>query len=115
MRLSISSANPDSPSDAVARNAGWGEPLPRGTGRGVALAQQAGVLVAEVVEASVDARGRAAVHRIVTMGDNGAVRCASDRPRRRAWPTLAAAFANALFAASGQRAGALRLAAPALA
>jgi hypothetical protein len=101
--------------DAVARNAGWGEPLPRGTGRGVALAQQADVLVAEVVEASIDARGQAAVRRIVTMGDNGAVRCASDRPRRRAWPTLAAAFANALFAASGQRAGALSLAAPALA
>ncbi len=89
--------------DAVAEGAGWGEPLPHGSGRGIALAQSAGVLVAEVVEASVDARGRAAVRRVVTMDADGAVRCAGSTPRRAAWPTLGAAFANALFAASGRR------------
>jgi CO/xanthine dehydrogenase Mo-binding subunit len=101
--------------EAVAEGAGWDEPLPRGSGRGIAMAQSSGVLVAEVVEATVDARGQAAVRRVVTMDDDGAVRCAGSTRNRLAWPTLAAAFANALFAASGQRIRTLPLAAPALA
>ena len=98
--------------EAVAEGAGWGAPLPRGSGRGIALAQNAGVLVAAVVEASIDARGQAAVRRVVTMDADGAVRCADSTRKRLAWPTLAAAFANALFAASGQRIRTLTLAAP---
>lgn len=39
--------------DMVAKRSGWGTPLPEGVGRGVAIVESFGTIVAEVVEASV--------------------------------------------------------------
>jgi isoquinoline 1-oxidoreductase beta subunit len=43
--------------DAVAKRSGWGTPLPAGTGRGIAIVESFGTIVAEVVEATVKADG----------------------------------------------------------
>ncbi len=43
--------------DMVARRAGWGTPLPEGVGRGIAIVESFGTIVAEVVEASVNDDG----------------------------------------------------------
>ena len=43
--------------DAVAKRAGWGSPLPEGTGRGIAIVESFGTIVAEVIEASVHEDG----------------------------------------------------------
>ena len=39
--------------DTVAERAGWGSPLPEGVGRGIAIVESFGSIVAEVIEASV--------------------------------------------------------------
>lgn len=39
--------------DTVAKRAGWGSPLPEGTGRGIAIVESFGTIVAEVIEATV--------------------------------------------------------------
>ncbi len=39
--------------DTVAKRSGWGTPLPEGTGRGIAIVESFGTIVAEVIEASV--------------------------------------------------------------
>ncbi|MDM7956184.1 molybdopterin cofactor-binding domain-containing protein [Blastomonas sp.] len=39
--------------DTVAQRAGWGSPLPEGVGRGIAIVESFGTIVAEVIEASV--------------------------------------------------------------
>lgn len=54
-----------------ARRAGWGSPLAAGRGRGIALVESEGALAAEVVEASLDERGRLLVHRITAVLDSG--------------------------------------------
>ncbi|HYA04451.1 MAG TPA: molybdopterin cofactor-binding domain-containing protein, partial [Xanthobacteraceae bacterium] len=56
--------------DAAARQAGWGEPLPAGVHRGIALNAACGSYCAQVVEASV-ADGRVRVHRVVSAIDCG--------------------------------------------
>lgn len=39
--------------DTVATRSGWGTPLPEGTGRGIAIVESFGTIVAEVIEATV--------------------------------------------------------------
>jgi isoquinoline 1-oxidoreductase beta subunit len=58
--------------DAAATRAQWGEPLPPGVFRGIAVNQACGSYCAQVVEASVDA-GRVRVHRVVSAIDPGHV------------------------------------------
>lgn len=43
--------------DMVAKRSGWGTPLPEGTGRGIAIVESFGTIVAEVVEAGVKEDG----------------------------------------------------------
>ena len=57
--------------EAVAAQAGWGQPLPHGVFRGIALAQSFGSFVAEVAEVSVSAAGVPRVHRVVAAVDCG--------------------------------------------
>lgn len=59
----------------AAEKAGWGQPLPAGRARGVALHESFGSIVAEVAEVSIDERqgGRPRVHRVVCAADIGTV------------------------------------------
>jgi isoquinoline 1-oxidoreductase beta subunit len=59
--------------DAAARAAGWGNPLPAGVFRGIAVHESYGSHCAQVAEVSVDARGRLKVHRVVSAIDAGHV------------------------------------------
>lgn len=59
--------------ELAADKAGWGKPLPRGWGRGIAVHKSFGSTVAEVVEVSVDPRGHPRVHRVVCAFDCGTV------------------------------------------
>jgi isoquinoline 1-oxidoreductase subunit beta len=56
--------------DLAAEKAGWGKPLPKGRGRGIAVHSSFGSYVAEVVEASVEG-GNVRVHRVVCAVDCG--------------------------------------------
>lgn len=56
----------------AASRAGWGAPPPAGIARGVALHESFGSIVAQVVEASLEA-GRLRVHRVVCAADVGTV------------------------------------------
>ncbi|MDC8785345.1 xanthine dehydrogenase family protein molybdopterin-binding subunit [Roseateles koreensis] len=56
---------------AAATQAGWGQPLPAGVKRGIALAESFGSFVAEVAEVSVGADGAPKVHRVVAAVDCG--------------------------------------------
>lgn len=56
--------------DAAAERAGWGKPLPAGVGRGVAVHESFGSVVAQVAEVAVDA-GKIAVRRVVCAIDLG--------------------------------------------
>lgn len=53
--------------------AGWGQPLPAGRARGLALHQSFGTLVAQVHEVSLGANGTPRVHRVVSAVDCGLV------------------------------------------
>ena len=60
----------------AAEKAGWGQPLPAGRARGVALHESFGSVVAQVLEVSletVDGRQRPRVHRVVCALDCGTV------------------------------------------
>jgi isoquinoline 1-oxidoreductase beta subunit len=59
--------------DLVAEKAGWGKPLPRGVGRGIATHFSFETYVAQVVEASVEKNGNVKVHRVVCAVDCGRV------------------------------------------
>jgi isoquinoline 1-oxidoreductase subunit beta len=59
--------------DAAAERAQWSAPLPAGMHRGIALNEAYGTFVAAVCEASVDASGKARMHRIVVALDPGTV------------------------------------------
>jgi isoquinoline 1-oxidoreductase beta subunit len=59
--------------DEAARRAAWGTPLPAGHARGMALVESFGSVVAEVIEASLDANGRPSVHRVTAVVDCGFV------------------------------------------
>jgi CO/xanthine dehydrogenase Mo-binding subunit len=58
--------------DAVTKASDWGTPLPEGRGRGVAVHESFGSVVAAVVEASVK-EGSILVHRVVMASDCGRV------------------------------------------
>lgn len=57
--------------ELVADKAGWGSRLPAGTGRGVAIHESFGSIVAQVAEVSVAADGRPRVQRVVCAVDCG--------------------------------------------
>lgn len=57
--------------DHAARVSNWGQDLPAGTARGVALTESHGSMVAQVAEVSLDADRRPRVHRIVAAVDCG--------------------------------------------
>lgn len=59
--------------EAAAQKAGWGQPLPAGMARGIAVALSFGSYVAEVAEVSVAADGTPRVHRVVAAVDCGMV------------------------------------------
>jgi isoquinoline 1-oxidoreductase beta subunit len=59
--------------DAAASKAGWGSPLRAGVSRGIALHGSQGSVCAQVVEISVDPKGRLRVHRVVSAIDCGHV------------------------------------------
>jgi isoquinoline 1-oxidoreductase beta subunit len=55
----------------AAQKAGWGEPLPAGRGRGIAVHESFGSFVAEVAEVTVQEDGRYSVDRVVCAVDCG--------------------------------------------
>ena len=57
--------------DLAARQAGWGAPLPKGWGRGIALQESFGTLVAQVVEVEVNDAGKVRAQRVVCAVDCG--------------------------------------------
>lgn len=59
--------------ELAAGKSGWGQSLPKGHGRGIALVSSFGTVVAQVVEASLDAEGMPRVHRVVAVVDCGGV------------------------------------------
>ena len=58
--------------ELAAQKAGWGKPLPKGRGRGIALVNNIGSFTAQVAEASFEA-GKLRVHRVVCAVDCGQV------------------------------------------
>lgn len=59
--------------DAVAKASGWGSPLPKGTGRGVAVVQSFGTVCAQVVQVSLKPDGYPKVERVWAAVDCGLV------------------------------------------
>ena len=57
----------------AAEKAGWGKPLPKGVGRGIATHFSFETYVAQVIEASVEKNGKVKVHRVVCAVDCGRV------------------------------------------
>ncbi len=57
--------------DLAAQKAGWGDSLPKGRGRGIALAESFKSFVAQVAEVSVDPSGDVRVHKVVCAVDCG--------------------------------------------
>jgi isoquinoline 1-oxidoreductase beta subunit len=57
--------------DLAAEKAGWGSPLPRGRGRGVAVHESFGSFVAQVAEVTAGADGQVKVDRVVCAVDCG--------------------------------------------
>jgi isoquinoline 1-oxidoreductase beta subunit len=57
--------------DTAAQKAGWGQPLPPGVFRGIALHESYGSHCAEVAEVSVSGTGKVRVHRVVCALDSG--------------------------------------------
>ncbi len=57
--------------EAAAAKAGWGQPLPDGVKRGIAVAESFGSYVAQVAEVSVSPDGTPKVHRVVAAVDCG--------------------------------------------
>jgi isoquinoline 1-oxidoreductase subunit beta len=59
--------------ELAAAKAGWGNPLPARTGRGIALQVAFGSYIATIAEAEVDSNGEVRVRRLVTAVDTGIV------------------------------------------
>ncbi|KAA0679022.1 xanthine dehydrogenase family protein molybdopterin-binding subunit [Roseomonas genomospecies 6] len=57
----------------AAEKAGWGQPLPKGKGRGVAVHESFSSFVAHVAEVTVDDQGRVTIDRVVCAVDCGQV------------------------------------------
>ncbi|WP_306533433.1 xanthine dehydrogenase family protein molybdopterin-binding subunit [Geobacter sp.] len=59
--------------DLAAEKAGWGKALPEGRGRGIAVHESFGSIVAQVAEVSVGTKGEIRVHRVVCAVDCGRI------------------------------------------
>lgn len=59
--------------EVAAEKSGWGKPLPKGRGRGIALTFSFRTYAAQIVEVSVDAEGNVKAERVVTVVDCGQV------------------------------------------
>ncbi len=59
--------------DAAARASGWGTPLPKGTGRGIAVVESFGTICAHVVQASLREDGYPKVEKVWAAVDCGLV------------------------------------------
>ncbi len=57
--------------DEVAKRSNWGSPLPKRTGRGIAIVQSFGSIVAHVIEASLNDDGSPKVHKVWAVADCG--------------------------------------------
>jgi len=57
--------------ELAARKAGWGNPLPKGHGRGIAVHESFGSFVAQVAEVSIGNTGKVNVHKVVCVIDCG--------------------------------------------
>lgn len=57
--------------DLAYEKSNWGSPLPANWGRGVAIGQSFGSVVAEVAEVEVNLEGKVKVHRVVCVADPG--------------------------------------------
>jgi len=57
----------------AAEKFGWGKPLPKGRGRGIAVHESFGSFIAQVAEVSVSAEGEVRVHRVVCAIDCGKI------------------------------------------
>jgi isoquinoline 1-oxidoreductase beta subunit len=57
----------------AAEKAGWGNPLPKGHGRGIAVHQSFGSFVAQAAEVSVNPSGKVRVHKVVCAIDCGKI------------------------------------------
>jgi isoquinoline 1-oxidoreductase beta subunit len=57
----------------AAEKSGWGRPLPKGRGRGIAVHESFGSFIAQVAEVSVKAEGEVRVHRVVCAIDCGKI------------------------------------------
>ena len=57
--------------DLVKEKSGWESPLPPNWGRGIAIAESFGTIVAEVAEVEVSVEGKVKVHRVVCAVDAG--------------------------------------------
>lgn len=74
LRLPLAPARGQAVLELAAAQAGWGQPLPEGWGRGLAYFATFDVThVAHIVEVSVDAEGRVRVQRVVCAVDCGTV------------------------------------------
>jgi isoquinoline 1-oxidoreductase subunit beta len=59
--------------DEAAKRAGWAEPLPSGSGRGIAIQDAMGTTVAEVAQVTISPKGELHIDRIVVAYDSGHV------------------------------------------
>ncbi len=59
--------------EEAARLSGWTQPLPPGRGRGIAMVESFGSVVAEVIEVSVSGAGEVQVHKVTAVVDCGYV------------------------------------------
>jgi isoquinoline 1-oxidoreductase subunit beta len=57
--------------DEAAKRAGWGTPLPKGVGRGIAIVESFETIVAEVIEATVNEDGTPKVLKVTAVVDCG--------------------------------------------
>lgn len=57
--------------DLIQEKSDWNSPLPTNWGRGIAIAQSFGSIVAEVAEVEVNVEGKVKVHRVVCVADAG--------------------------------------------
>lgn len=55
--------------DTAAEKGDWGKPLPKGTGRGIAICEDTGSLCAQVAEVTVSAKGEVKVNRVTVAVD----------------------------------------------
>jgi len=59
--------------DMLAEKGSWGQPMPAGKGRGLALHESFGTIVGEIAEVAVDPKGAVKVERVVAVVDCGHV------------------------------------------